>query len=62
MLSMHERRKSVSSASVIWYTVLFRQFRTDRPIAHQLTKRGGRVARVVVETFLFMIGYSYTKR
>ena len=32
MLSMHERRKNVSSASVIWYTVLFRQNRTDRPI------------------------------
>ena len=32
MLSMHERRKSVSSASVIWYTILFRQNRTDRPI------------------------------
>ena len=32
MLSMHESRKSVSSASVIWYTILFRQNRTDRPI------------------------------
>jgi hypothetical protein len=32
MLSMHERRKSVSSASVIWYTILFRQNRTDRPV------------------------------
>src|SRR5258708_15660606 len=32
MLSMHERRKSVSSASVIWYIVLFRQNRTDRPV------------------------------
>ena len=33
MLSMHEKRKSVSSASVLWYTVLFRQNRTDRTIA-----------------------------
>ncbi len=32
MLSMHESRKSVSSASVIWYTILFRQNRTDRPM------------------------------
>jgi hypothetical protein len=31
MLSRHERRKRVSSAPVIWYTVLFRQNRTDRP-------------------------------
>jgi hypothetical protein len=32
MLLMHERKKNVSSASVIWYTVLFRQNRTYRPI------------------------------
>src|SRR5258708_1019016 len=31
MHSMHERRKGVSSAAVIWYRVLFRQNRTDRP-------------------------------
>src|SRR5260370_35934926 len=36
MLSMHERRKSVSSASVIWYTILFRQNRTDRPTAPEI--------------------------
>ncbi len=30
---MHERRKGVSSAAVIWYRVLFRQNRTDRPMA-----------------------------
>ncbi len=29
---MLERRKRASSAAVIWYTVLFRQNRTDRPI------------------------------
>ena len=34
---MHESRKSVSSASVIWYTILFRQNRTDRPVAGQLS-------------------------
>ncbi len=28
----HGRRKRASSASVIWYTVLFRQENTDRPI------------------------------
>ena len=32
MLLMHERKKSVSSGSVIWYTVLFHQNRTDRPV------------------------------
>jgi hypothetical protein len=32
MFSMHERRKSVSLASVIWYVVSFGQFRTDRPV------------------------------
>jgi len=32
---MHERRKRVSSASVIWYAVLFRQNHTDRPIAYE---------------------------
>src|SRR5260370_28379197 len=37
MLSMHERRKSVSSASVIWYTILFRQNRTDRPLEKALS-------------------------
>jgi hypothetical protein len=31
MLAVHERRKSVSSASVMWYIVSVRQFRTDRP-------------------------------
>src|SRR6266704_5752939 len=30
---MLERRKIASSAAVIWYTVLFRQNRTDRPYA-----------------------------
>ena len=37
VLSMHERRNSVSSASVIWYLVSFRQFRTDRPDAFQVS-------------------------
>ncbi len=32
---MHESRKSVSSASVIWYTILFRQNRTDRPLVRK---------------------------
>ena len=33
MHSMHERRKSASSAPVIWYIVSFGQFRTDRPLS-----------------------------
>jgi len=31
MHSMHKRRKGISSSAVIWYRVLFRQNRTDRP-------------------------------
>ena len=51
MLSMHERRKSASSASVIWYIVSFGQFRTDRPYGI-LSLVDGVLAHVIIKALI----------
>ena len=70
MLSMHERRKSISSSSVIWYTILFRQNRTDRPSVESCPKYCSRMWSniVLLRCFIrwltngFQAGASYQQR